>query len=51
LFCDFGAASNQIGRTYPWLDALSSESAALMRSLKALLDPEGRMNPGVLDLR
>jgi FAD/FMN-containing dehydrogenase len=50
LFREAGAASNQIGRTYPWLDALSPESAAMMRSLKVLLDPEGRMNPGVLGL-
>lgn len=48
LFGDFGAASNQIGRTYPYVDVLAPEPAALVRGLKALLDPNGLMNPGVL---
>lgn len=50
LFRELGAASNQIGRTYPYLDALDTESAALLCGLKKLLDPQGRMNPGVLGL-
>lgn len=50
LFRDFGAASNQIGRTYPYVDVLAPEPAALVRGLKALLDPKGLMNPGVLAL-
>lgn len=50
LFRDFGAASNQIGRTYPYLEALDEQPAALMRALEAQLDPEGLMNPGVLGL-
>lgn len=50
LFQEFGAASNQIGRTYPYLDALAPASAATIRGLKALLDPDGLMNPGVLGL-
>jgi FAD/FMN-containing dehydrogenase len=50
LFREFGAASNQIGRTYPYLDALNCAPASLIRGLKALLDPKGLMNPGVLGL-
>lgn len=50
LFREFGAASNQIGRTYPYVEALDPDAAALVRGLKALLDPKGAMNPGVLGL-
>jgi FAD/FMN-containing dehydrogenase len=51
LFRQFGAASNQIGRAYPYLDTLNPAPAALVRGLKGLLDPNGRMNPGVLGLK
>ncbi|GFE82868.1 hypothetical protein GCM10011487_48680 [Steroidobacter agaridevorans] len=51
LFRQVGAASNQIGRAYPYLDALNPGPAALIRGLKGLLDPKGRMNPGVLGLK
>lgn len=47
-FRSVGAASNQIGRTYPYLDALAPGPAKLLRALKAQLDPRGLMNPGVL---
>ncbi|MGD9599107.1 MAG: FAD-binding oxidoreductase [Steroidobacteraceae bacterium] len=50
LFRDLGAASNQIGRTYHFLDALAPASAALLAQLKHVLDPQGLMNPGVLGL-
>lgn len=50
LFRRLGAASNQIGRTYPYLEALSPAPASLLRSLKRLLDPGCLMNPGVLGL-
>lgn len=48
LFRDLGAASNQIGRTYPYLDAFSPATATLLKQVKAALDPQGLMNPGVL---
>jgi len=48
LFADFGAASNQIGKTYPYLASMRPESAQLLRALKAELDPAGLMNPGAL---
>lgn len=50
LFRRHGAASNQIGRTYPWLDAARPETRRLVELLKAGLDPRGAMNPGVLGL-
>ncbi|HEU4970167.1 FAD-binding oxidoreductase [Sphingomonas sp.] len=50
LFRRLGAASNQIGRTYPYLDALSPAPAALLRGTKRMLDPACLMNPGVLGL-
>lgn len=48
LFREFGAASNQIGRAYPFRPALSSPSEALLSGIKNLLDPRGLINPGVL---
>ena len=50
LFAERGAASNQIGKTYPYYSSLSRETAALVLSLKRSLDPKGLMNPGALGL-
>lgn len=50
LFREMGGASNQIGRTYPFMEALDEAPAALLRGLKQQLDPQRRMNPGVLGL-
>ena len=50
LFARMGGASNQIGRTYPFLSELEDPPAALLRDIKRLLDPQRRMNPGVLGL-
>ena len=50
MFRQFGAASNQIGRTYPYLEALDDAPAALVRAVKRELDPRSLMNPGVLAL-
>jgi FAD/FMN-containing dehydrogenase len=50
LFRRLGAASNQIGRTYPYLEALAPAPAALLQGVKRLLDPTCLMNPGVLGL-
>jgi len=50
LFGELGVASNQIGRTYPYFERLEPESAALLNTIKSCLDPDGRMNPGVLGL-
>ena len=51
LFHDHGAASNQIGRTYPFLSALRDEPAAVLRAIKQAVDPRNLMNPGVLGFR
>ncbi len=50
LFAEMGAASNQIGKTYPYLESLQPETADTLRALKAALDPKGLMNPGALGL-
>jgi FAD/FMN-containing dehydrogenase len=50
VFARHGAASNQIGRTYPYLDNLEPATAKLLGTLKSALDPDGRLNPGALGL-
>jgi FAD/FMN-containing dehydrogenase len=49
LFAELGAASNQLGKTYPYRSILRPETAALFDKLKATVDPAGLMNPGALD--
>jgi FAD/FMN-containing dehydrogenase len=48
VFAEHGAASNQIGKTYPMLSSLNPDSRSVLSALKRELDPEGLMNPGVL---
>jgi len=48
VFAEFGAASNQIGKTYPMLANLNSDSRKVLETLKRELDPQGLINPGVL---
>ncbi|MEO7386656.1 MAG: FAD-linked oxidase C-terminal domain-containing protein [Gammaproteobacteria bacterium] len=48
LFDELGVASNQLGRTYRYYNNLAPETRALLEALKAALDPQGLMNPGVL---
>lgn len=50
LFSDHGASHLQIGKSYHYADALRPEALALLRSLKAHVDPRGLMNPGALGL-
>lgn len=50
VFETFGAAHFQVGRTYPWLTSRDAPSQALARTLKAAVDPDGRLNPGGLGL-
>lgn len=50
LFAQNGAASNQIGRTYPYLANLKPGTAAFLASIKRFVDPRRRINPGVMGL-
>jgi glycolate oxidase len=50
LYAAHEAAHFQIGRAYRYRDRLDPAALALLRSVKATLDPRGLMNPGVLGL-
>jgi hypothetical protein len=51
LFRELRAAHHQIGKYYPFREALDGTPTwELLCELKALLDPQGRMNPGALGL-
>jgi len=50
VFAEHGAASNQIGKTYPYFQSLNPETAKLLKGLKDLVDPQGLMNPGNLGM-
>lgn len=45
-----GAAHLQIGKTYPYLAGRNPASVALLRAIKAELDPHDILNPGALGL-
>jgi len=49
-FMRAGAVSFQLGKFYHYQDSLEPSAAALLKSLKQLVDPRGRMNPGCLGL-
>lgn len=51
LYDELGVASNQIGRTYRYLDNLDPELRALLGSIKSTVDPNGLMNPAILASR
>jgi FAD/FMN-containing dehydrogenase len=48
IFAAHGAASNQIGKTYPYFESLEPATAAVLAKLKAALDPGKAMNAGSL---
>jgi FAD/FMN-containing dehydrogenase len=50
LFSAFDAVHFQLGKTYPFARDLEPSALALLRALKAQLDPDGVMNPGALGL-
>jgi len=49
-FAELGAASNQLGKTYPYLSVLQPETATLVKDLKRAVDPTRQINPGALEL-
>jgi FAD/FMN-containing dehydrogenase len=49
-FMEAGAVSFQLGKFYLYQEGLEPSAAALLRQLKQLVDPQGRMNPGGLGL-
>ncbi len=50
IFHAAGAAHLQIGRTYPWARDRDAGAMALVRAIKAELDPHNLINPGALGL-
>jgi FAD/FMN-containing dehydrogenase len=50
VFMQHGAVSFQIGKFYRYQESLDPTAAALLRQIKTVLDPAGRMNPGCLGL-
>ncbi len=50
LFAELGAASNQLGKTYPYLSELQAGTAEFVKDLKRVVDPTRQINPGALEL-
>jgi glycolate oxidase len=50
LYAQYDAVHFQLGKTYPYAGVLQPEPLALLRAVKAAVDPEGLMNPGALGL-
>ena len=50
IFTHYGAAHFQIGRAYPYAQTRAPQTLALVRAIKAALDPDGVVNPGALGL-
>jgi FAD/FMN-containing dehydrogenase len=50
LFARHGAASNQIARTYPYLDSMAPETRRMLEAIKRIVDPACLLNPGSLGL-
>jgi glycolate oxidase len=50
LYAEHGAAHFQVGRAYPLAERLSPAARQLLLAIKAAVDPQGVMNPGVLGI-
>ena len=50
LYRSHGAVHFQLGKFYPYASAMGQPGLRVVRALKAALDPQRRMNPGVLGL-
>lgn len=51
IFTKHGAASNQIGKTYPYFESLRPETQGVIGGIKKLLDPDGLLNPETLGFK
>jgi len=49
-FSEMGASHMQLGKFYNYGECLDPETLSVLRSIKAVLDPNGLMNPGALRL-
>lgn len=49
-FSELGAVHLQIGKSYRYREGLRDEAWALVKALKDVVDPSGRINPGSLGL-
>jgi len=50
FWLEHGCAHLQIGKTYRYLESRQAPVRSFLEGLKALVDPEGRVNPGALGL-
>lgn len=50
VFSKHGAAHFQVGRTYPYKERRNPTDWALLERIKEALDPDARVNPGILGL-
>jgi D-lactate dehydrogenase (cytochrome) len=50
LFASVGAIHMQAGKSYTYMEGRQPEAARALREIKKLLDPQGLMNPGALQL-
>jgi len=50
IMAEQGGVHLQIGRSYPYQDGVSKPARALVAALKAVVDPDNRINPGSLGL-
>jgi len=48
IFERYGTGHFQIGRTYPYRESRDDMSKTLLDGIKAIMDPDGVINPGVL---
>ncbi len=50
IFADMGAVSMQLGKLYRYDQSRKPEAWEMLKKIKALVDPNGLMNPGALKL-
>lgn len=50
IFMEHGAVNQQLGKFYPYKDALNANTWSVLEGVKRVVDPQGLMNPGSLGL-